>query len=190
LSSRALPLSLALLLSAGPVRGTGEATAVFAGGCFWGVESVFEHVHGVRAVVSGYADGMIEAVRVRYDPGQVSYRELLEVFFLIAHDPTQRDRQGPDVGPEYRAVVYYGSAEQRQAVTGYLTELEHAHRFRKPIVTEVRPLGPFRVAEAFHQNYAVRHAQDPYILINDAPKLERLRRTYPALFQERSALVE
>ena len=190
MTSRALLLFLALLLSPGRARGTGAATAVFAGGCFWGVESVFEHVHGVRAAVSGYADGMIEAVRVRYDPEQVSYRELLEVFFLIAHDPTQRDHQGPDVGPEYRAVVYYGTAEQRQAVTGYVTELEQGHRFSKPIVTEIRPLGPFRVAEALHQNYAVRHAQDPYIVSNDAPKLERLRRTYPALFRERSALVE
>ncbi|HTL05735.1 MAG TPA: peptide-methionine (S)-S-oxide reductase MsrA [Gemmatimonadales bacterium] len=190
MTSRAALLTLALLCSAGRARGSGEATAVFAGGCFWGVESVFEHVHGVRAAVSGYADGMIEAVRLRYDPEQVSYRELLEVFFLIAHDPTQRDRQGPDVGPEYRAVVYYGSPEQRQAVMGYLAELEGSHRFSKPIVTEVRPLGPFRVAEPFHQNYAVRHAKDPYIVINDAPKLERLRRAYPGLFQERSALVE
>lgn len=167
-----------------------EATAVFAGGCFWGVESVFEHVRGVRSVVSGYADGGIEAVRVDYDPATVTYRELLQVFFTVAHDPTQRDHQGPDVGPEYRAVVYYGSVEQRQLVDSYVAELERVHRFAGPIVTEVRPAGPFRAAESFHQDYAARHPNEPYIVLNDAPKLERLRRDFPKLFRERRSVSE
>jgi peptide-methionine (S)-S-oxide reductase len=180
-----------VLLVAGRAAATttdpGPATAVFAGGCFWGVESVFEHLRGVRSVVSGYTGGQIEAVRVGYDPTEISYRELLQVFFLIAHDPTQRDRQGPDVGPEYRAVVYYGDEAQRDEIRRYLVELEAEHRFAKPIVTEVQPLGAFRVAEAFHQNYASRHPDDPYIVVNDLPKLERLRRGFPRLYREQRA---
>lgn len=161
-----------------------DATAVFAGGCFWGVEAVFEHVRGVRSVASGYADEGIEAVRIVYAPDQVSYEDLLSVFFRVAHDPTQRDHQGPDVGPEYRAVVYYRTAEQHQRVTTYIAELERSRRFPGPIVTEVRALGTFRVAETFHQDYAARHPDDPYIVVNDAPKMLLLRRAFPALYRE------
>lgn len=162
-----------------------EATAVFAGGCFWGVEAIFEHLRGVGSAVSGYAGGGIEAVRVVYDPGQVTYRELLEVFFTVAHDPTSRDRQGPDAGVEYRAVVYYLDGGQREAVERYVGELQTARVFAKPIVTEIQPLQAFRVAEPFHQDYAAKHPNDPYIMVNDAPKLERLRREFPTLFRER-----
>ena len=165
---------------------TREETAVFAGGCFWGVEAVFEHLRGVRSVVSGYTGaGAIETVQIRYTPGELSYRQLLEVFFAIAHDPTQRDRQGPDEGPEYRAVVYYADAAQHRAVETYVAELERSHTFSRPIVTEIQPLGAFQVAEAFHQDYAARHPNDPYIVSNDLPKLERLRRRFPDLYRER-----
>jgi len=184
-------LALALLLppAAAPAS-RADATAVFAGGCFWGVESVFEHLRGVRSVISGYTDGGIESVRVDYDPAQISYRELVQVFFTVAHDPTQRDRQGPDAGPEYRAVVYYQSAEQRELVEAYIAELEGAHSIAGPIVTEVRPLGRFQVAESFHQDYAAQHPDEPYVVVNDAPKLERLRRAYPKLFRERRSVSE
>jgi peptide-methionine (S)-S-oxide reductase len=160
---------------------------VLAGGCFWGVEEVYEHIRGVRSVTSGYADGIVEAVRIVYDPEAVSYRELLEVFFSIAHDPTSRDRQGPDAGPEYRAVVYYDGAAQETAARHLVGELTNTHAYAKPIVTEIRPLGTFRVAEPFHQDYAARHPNDPYIVINDLPKLERLRRSFPKLYREQRA---
>ena len=180
-------LLLALLRPAAP--GTAPQaypTAVFAGGCFWGVESIFEHLHGVRSAVSGFAGGHIEAVRVEYDSQQIRYGELLEVFFRVAHDPTQRDRQGPDVGPEYRAVVFYQSADQQRLAKAYLVDLERARIFSRPIVTEVRPLDAFRIAEPFHQDYAARHPEDPYIVVNDAPKLTLLRRVFPKLFRDRT----
>ena len=161
-----------------------EATAVFAGGCFWGVEAVFEHLRGVITATSGYAgEGSVEAVRVVYDPSVISYRQLLEVFFRVAHDPTLRDRQGPDVGPEYRAIVFYANPDQRAAIQDYLQLLARERVFSKPIVTEVQPLESFEVAEAFHQDYAQRHPNDPYIVVNDHPKLERLRRAFPALYE-------
>ena len=185
-----LLLSLLLLLRPPAPAPREDATAVFAGGCFWGVESVFEHLRGVRSAVSGYTDRGIESVRLVYDPGQVSYRELLEVFFTVAHDPTLRDRQGPDIGPQYRAVVYYLSAEQRGQVDAYLGELARARRFARPIVTEVRPLGSFTVAEALHQDYAARHPKEAYVVVNDAPKLARLRQLFPGLFRERQPVSE
>lgn len=175
-----------------------EDTAVFAGGCYWGVESVFEHVRGVRAATSGFAfadtasrspqgepprAGYAEAVRVAYDPSQVSYQQLLEVFFLIAHDPTQRDRQGPDVGPQYRSVVFVAGDEQRTAVGTYLAQLRSAASYARPIVTEVAPLRAFRPVEESQQDYAARHPTASYILVNDAPKLEALRRRFPALYR-------
>jgi peptide-methionine (S)-S-oxide reductase len=125
----------------------------------------------------------VEAVRVVYDPSVVTYRQLLEVFFRVAHDPTLRDHQGPDYGPEYRAIVYYGNPEERAAVQDYMERLVREGLIARPIVTEVQPLGSFEIAEPFHQNYAERHPSDPYIVINDHPKLERLRRAFPALYQ-------
>jgi peptide-methionine (S)-S-oxide reductase len=186
----ALALVIVLRAPQSRAEARSDTTAVFAGGCFWGVEAIFEHLRGVGSAVSGYAAGGVEAVRVVYDPGQISYREMLEVFFTIAHDPTSRDRQGPDTGPEYRAVVYYLDMGQREAVERYVAELQKARVFARPIVTEIQPLGGFRVAEPFHQDYAAQHPHDPYIVVNDAPKLERLRREFPRLFRERKPAAE
>ena len=182
-----------------PGRESAEATAVFAGGCFWGVESVFKHLRGVRSATSGFAGGVVvhpsyeevssgqtghvETVRVVYDPSQITYRQLLEVFFTVAHDPTQRDRQGPDVGPQYRAVVFFEDVVQREIAEAYVTELENAKVFRKPIVTEINPLEIFYPAEAYHQDYAAHHPTDPYIVFNDLPKLRHLRDAYPNLYK-------
>ena len=172
-------------------------TLVLAGGCFWGVEAVFEHVRGVQSVTSGYASYgspnedhspvPIEAVRVTYDPKVITHRQLLEVFFTIAHDPTSRDRQGPDAGPEYRAVVFNASDEEQQASEAYRDELTRQRRFARPIATEVRRLADFQIAEPFHQDYASRHPNDAYIVYNDAPKLVRLKQQFPALYQEQRA---
>jgi peptide-methionine (S)-S-oxide reductase len=177
-------------------------TAVFAGGCFWGVEAVFEHLKGVSSATSGYAGGAAhspsyeevssgttghaEAVLVVYDPGQISYEQLLQIFFTVAHDPTQLNRQGPDVGTQYRSAVYYRNAGQRQATERYIAKLGEARVYRNPVVTEVAPLQRFYRAEDYHQNYLVRHPNQPYIVINDVPKLEHLRKAFPALYRERS----
>ena len=197
-----LPVALCPSLDLGghwPQRAPVEATAVFAGGCFWGVEAVFEHMRGVHSATSGYAGGTVanpsyeevssgrtghvETVRVVYDPSRITYRQLLEVFFTVAHDPTQRDRQGPDVGPQYRAVVFIQTAEQREIAEAYVTELGSANVFRKPIVTEINPLEFFYPAEAYHQDYAAHHPTDPYIVFNDLPKLRHLRNAYPNLYR-------
>jgi peptide-methionine (S)-S-oxide reductase len=176
-------------------------TAVFAGGCFWGVEAVFEHLKGVSSATSGYAGGSAaspsyeqvssgatghaEAVLVVYDPSEISYDQLLQIFFTVAHDPTQLNRQGPDVGTQYRSAVFYRTAAQRQATEGYIAKIREARVYRGAIVTEVAPLRAFHEAEAYHQDYLVRHPNQPYIVINDAPKLEHLRRAFPALYRER-----
>ncbi len=172
-------LTAAMALTAGRAP---EARAVFAGGCFWGVEWVFEHVKGVQRAIAGYGPGEVESVELRFDPGTVSYRELLEIFFLVAHDPTSRDRQGPDAGPEYRAIVFPADSGQRREVEAYISELTTSHAFSQPIVTEVQPLTTFRMAEAFHQGYAARHLTDPYIATNDVPKLARLKARFPSLY--------
>jgi peptide-methionine (S)-S-oxide reductase len=176
-------------------------TAVFAGGCFWGVEAVFEHLKGVSSATSGYAGGSApspsyeevssgttghaEAVLVVYDPGEISYDQLLQIFFIVAHDPTQLNRQGPDVGTQYRSAVYYRNAAQRQATEKYIAKIREARLYRGEVVTEVAPLGEFHPAEAYHQNYLVRHPNQPYIVVNDAPKLDRLRKEFPGLYRER-----
>jgi peptide-methionine (S)-S-oxide reductase len=181
-----------------PTRTT--ETAVFAGGCFWGVDAVFKHVKGVVQVVSGYAGGKAptahyelvstgetghaESVEVTYDPAQVSYRQLLQVFFTVAHDPTELNRQGPDVGSQYRSAIFYESDEQQKAAQAYITELSHTHMFSKPIVTQVAPLDRFFAAEAYHQNYLAQHMTQPYIVYNDLPKLDKLEKTYPALYRQ------
>jgi peptide-methionine (S)-S-oxide reductase len=177
-----------------------EATAVFAGGCFWGVEAVFEHLKGVKSAVSGYAGGGVaspsyqevstgstghaEAVQVVYDPAQVSYEQLLHVFFSVAHDPTELNRQGPDVGTQYRSAIFYANEEQHQAAEAYVTQLRAAKAFPGPIVTEISPLRAFYPAESYHQHYLMRHPHSPYIVINDAPKLEHLRQQFPALYRD------
>ncbi len=173
-------------------------TAIFAGGCFWGVEAVFEHMKGVKYAESGYAGGHVaspnygqvsagstghaEAVRVVYDPAEVSYGTLLQIFFAVAHDPTQLNRQGPDVGTQYRSAVFYRNADQQKAVESYISKLTSAKVFSRPIVTQVVPLDKFYLAEAYHQDYLVRHPNQPYIVINDAPKLEHLKKDFPQLY--------
>jgi len=173
-------------------------SAVFAGGCFWGVEAVFEHVKGVTEVVSGYsggsadsaqyervssgATGHAEAVRVSYDPARVSYGQLLKVFFSVAHDPTELNRQGPDTGTQYRSAIFYANDEQKRVAEAYIAQLDAARAFPRPIVTQLNPLKAFYTAEAYHQDYLARHPNQPYIVINDLPKLANLQRQLPALY--------
>jgi len=184
----------------------GEQVAVFAGGCFWGVEAVFDHVRGVRKAWAGYAGGSAdtasydrvsdgdtghaESVKVLYDPRQVSYGQLLKVFFSVALDPTQLDRQGPDVGSQYRSVVFYATPQQQQVAKAYISQLAVAHAFDAPIVTQVAPLRGFYVAEAYHQNYAALHPDNPYIVYNDAPKVVHLKQWLPALYRPQTQVVE
>ena len=177
-----------------------QQTAVFAGGCFWGVDAVFRHVKGVTQVESGYAGGSAEtahydvishggtghaeSVRVRFDPAQISYRQLLEVFFKVAHDPTTRNRQGPDVGGQYRSAIFYTSAEQQQAASDYVRQLTEAHAFPAPIVTQITALPEFFPAEEYHQNFYALHQYMGYIQAYDVPKLKRLREQFPGLYRE------
>jgi peptide-methionine (S)-S-oxide reductase len=177
----------------------GDATAVFAGGCFWGVDAVFKHVKGVSKVVSGYSGGsaatakyMIvgtgttghaESVEVTYDPAKVSYAELLKVFFSVAHDPTQLDRQGPDRGTQYRSAIFYASPAQQQVAQNYIAQLDKANTFGKPIVTQVVALDKFYPAEDYHQNYLALHPDQPYIVYNDLPKLAELKKEFPAYYK-------
>jgi peptide-methionine (S)-S-oxide reductase len=174
-------------------------TAVFAGGCFWGVDAVFKHVKGVSEVVSGYAGGSAatahydqvsdgntghaEAVRVRFDPAQVSYQQLLQVFFSVAHDPTQLNRQGPDTGSQYRSAIFYTSLEQQTIANNAIRQLTVARTFSSAIVTQVVPLQQFYPAEDYHQNYLALHPNQPYIIFNDKPKVEQLRKQFPALYR-------
>jgi peptide-methionine (S)-S-oxide reductase len=176
----------------------GQQTAVFAGGCFWGVDAVFKHVKGVSNVVSGYAGGSAatahyeqvgngdtghaESVQVTYDPAAVSYGTLLKVFFTVAHDPTELNRQGPDTGPQYRSTIFYANDEQRAAASAYIAELNKSGMFRKPIVTTLEALKAFYPAEAYHQNYLALHPTQPYIVYNDLPKLEALKARLPELY--------
>ncbi|HXY18863.1 MAG TPA: peptide-methionine (S)-S-oxide reductase [Gemmatimonadales bacterium] len=193
-------LTAAVLISAGsPGRAPAHAqqhpraTAVLAGGCYWGVESVYRHVRGIVSVTSGYAapaDGpRVEAVRIVYDPSVVTYRRILDVFFLVVHDPTQLDRQGPDVGPAYRSVVFAGDGDQRRTVQAYVHSLGAARVFTRPIVTQVAALRSFEAVDASQQNYAARHPADPYIVQNDAPKIEALRLRFPDLYVAESGRV-
>jgi len=176
----------------------GEQVAVFSGGCFWGVQAVFAHVRGVTSVTSGYTGGSAraatydevsaggsghaESVRITYDPSRVSYGQLLRVFFGVAHDPTQLNRQGPDRGTQYRSAVWYANAEQERVVRAYIEQLTREKAFARPIVTQVAPLGEFYPAEAYHQDYAFLHPDALYIVINDRPKVEHLRRALPELY--------
>lgn len=175
-----------------------QQTAVFAGGCFWGVDAVFKHVKGVDRVVSGYAGGgastaqyetvstgttgHAESVEVTYDPSRVSYNDLLEVFFA-AHDPTELNRQGPDEGTQYRSAVFYTTADQKKAADAYIAKLDRAKAYSDPIVTQVVALKGFFPAEAYHQNYLQQHPDNPYIVINDLPKLALLREKFPQLYK-------
>jgi peptide-methionine (S)-S-oxide reductase len=167
---------------------------VLAGGCFWCVEAVYKQLDGVLSVTSGYAGGTpdtadyhtvssgrtdhAEAVEVRFDPRRITYGQLLRVFFSIAHDPTQRDRQGPDVGRQYRSVIFYADEEQKRVAEAYIRQIEAARIFDAPIVTEVRPLEAFYEAEPYHQDYADRNPLNPYIMFNAQPKVRKVRKHF------------
>jgi len=190
-----LAMSASSLARAAPT----EQTAVFAGGCFWGVDAVFKHLKGVSSVESGYAGGQAvtahyeqvsrgdtdhaEVVRVRFNPLLISYQQLLHVFVGVAHDPTQLNRQGPDTGSQYRSAIFYTSTEQQKMATDYIRRLTAARTFLAPIVTQIVPLQQFYPAEAYHQNYLALHPDQPYIRFHDMPKLERLREKFPQLYQ-------
>lgn len=177
----------------------GQETAVFAGGCFWGVQAVFQHVKGVKSAVSGYAGGTVaspsyeqvstgttghaEAVRVVFDPSKVTYGQLLRVYFSVAHDPTQLNYQGPDHGTQYRSEIFYTSDTQKRIAAAYIDQLSKAKVFSKPIVTKLERAATFNVAESYHQNYATEHPNDMYIRINDAPKVENLKKELASLYK-------
>ena len=177
-----------------------KETAVVAGGCFWGIQTVFQHVKGVKDATSGYSGGSVasptyedvssgdtghaESVKITFDPSQVSYGQLLKVFFSVAHDPTQLNRQGPDTGSQYRSVIFYANDEQKHIAEAYISQLTQAKSFPRPIVTQVVPLKAFYMAEGYHQNYAMLHPDNPYIAINDAPKVEHLRQQLPDLYKK------
>jgi peptide-methionine (S)-S-oxide reductase len=179
----------------------GEQTAVLAGGCFWGIEAVFEHVKGVIDAASGYAGGSAstamydvvssgrtghaEAVRIKYDPSQISYGQLLKVFFSVAHDPTQLNRQGPDRGTQYRSAIFCVDENQKRIAQAYIEQLNKANVFEGPIVTTVGVGSPFYVAEDYHQDYVVHHPNEPYIVMHDLPKVANLRKQFPSLYMQR-----
>ena len=176
----------------------GKQTMVIAGGCFWGIQAVFQHVKGVISATSGYSGGdaktaeyevvstgntgHAESVQVVYDPSQITYGQLLKIFFSVAHDPTELNRQGPDTGTQYRSSIFYNSDEQKKIAEAYIAQLEQAKLFSSPIVTKVVPLRAFYTAEAYHQDYATRHPESPYIMFNDAPKVAHLREQFPNLY--------
>jgi peptide-methionine (S)-S-oxide reductase len=176
-----------------------KQTAVVAGGCFWGIQAVFQHVKGVVSATSGYAGGSVknpdyetvsggrtghaESVQIVYDPSKVSYGELLRVFFSVALDPTEVNRQGPDQGTQYRSVIFYGNDDQKRIAEAYIAQLDQAKVFRGKIATQVTPLQAFYPAEGYHQNYATVHPNDPYIVYNDAPKVANLRKEFPELWK-------
>jgi len=167
-------------------KSSGRATAVLAGGCFWGVQLVFQHVRGVTRATSGFANGA-ESVEIEYDPSKVTYGQLLHVFFAVVHDPTQLDRQGPDVGKEYRSAIFVSTDSQTRIARAYVEQLNQGKIFGKPVVTEVTKLPRFSPADASHQDYATRNPDDVYIRMYDAPKLERLKAVFPGLYEEKKA---
>ena len=184
---------------------SGEESVVFSGGCFWGVQAVFQHVKGVISATSGYSGGEAktakydlvstgetghaESVKVVYDPAQVTYGQLMHIFFSVAHDPTELNRQGPDDGTQYRSVVFYTTPDQLRLTTAYIAQLNDAHAFKHAIVTQVVPLKAFYAAEAYHQNYATEHPDSMYIWTNDAPKVENLKKEFPQFYRGSPQLV-
>jgi peptide-methionine (S)-S-oxide reductase len=179
--------------------------AVLSGGCFWGVQGVFEHVRGVKQVISGYAGGdkstaeyevvstgntgHAESVKITFNPAEISYGQLLQVFFSVAHDPTQLNRQSPDVGTQYRSSIFYADKSQQRIAEAYIAQLNQSKVFASPIVTRVDPLKGFYAAESYHQDYLVHNPHNPYIVWNDLPKVENLKKTFPALYVEQPVLV-
>ena len=180
-------------------KAKGKESAVLAGGCFWGVQAVFQHVKGVISATSGYAGGTVknpeyevvstgktghaESVKIVYDPSKITYGQLLRIFFSVAHDPTELNRQGPDTGTQYRSAIFYSNDEQKTIAEGYIAQLDKAKVYPSRIVTEVAPLNAFYEAESYHQDYAERHPDNPYIMYNDAPKVANLRQQFPDLYK-------
>jgi peptide-methionine (S)-S-oxide reductase len=178
---------------------TGKQTIVLAGGCFWGVEAVFEHIKGVTDVRSGYAGGKgsasyeevstgdtgyAESVQITYDPSKITYGKLLKVFFAVAHDPTEVNRQGPDTGTQYRSAIFYSNDEQKRIAQAYIDQLNKAKVFHRSLATQLSALDSFHEAESYHQNYLANHPNEPYIVYNDLPKLENLRKEFPELYKD------
>ncbi|HEX3848485.1 MAG TPA: peptide-methionine (S)-S-oxide reductase MsrA [Steroidobacteraceae bacterium] len=184
-----------------PRTGGPAQTAVLSAGCFWGVQGVFEHVRGVRKVIAGYAGGErstadyervssgttghAESVKITFDPAEISYGQILQIAFSVVHDPTQLNRQGPDVGSQYRSDVFYGDEGQKRIAEAYIAQLNGTHVFARPITTHVDPLKGFYAAEDYHQDYLTRHPEVPYIAYYDLPKIESLKRTFPELYNGR-----
>src|SRR5262245_26966880 len=187
--------------AAGPVQ-----TAVLAGGCFWGVQGVYQHVRGVQQAVSGYSGGTkatadyetvsrgvtdhAESVEVRFDPGVISYGEILQIYFSVAHDPTQRDRQGPDTGRQYRSNIFFVDDSQKRIAEAYIAQLEKTKADGRPIVTRVDPLSAFYPAEAYHHDFMIKNPRHPYIVINDLPKVENLKKVFPVRFRDQPVTAE
>jgi peptide-methionine (S)-S-oxide reductase len=179
-------------------------TAVLAGGCFWGVQGVFEHVRGVQNVVAGYAGGErstaqyetvslggtghAESVKITFDPAAISYGQILQIAFSVVHDPTQLNRQGPDVGTQYRSAIFYADENQKRIAEAYIAQLDQAHSFPRPIVTRLEPLKGFYAAERYHQDYLIHNPTQPYIALYDLPKIENFKRTFPELYSGRPVL--
>lgn len=187
-----------------PAPNAKAETAVFAGGCFWGVQGVFQHVKGVSHAASGYAGGdartarydaigsgrtgHAESVRITYDPQQISYGKLLQIYFSVAHDPTELNRQGPDSGTQYRSTVFVQNGEQERVAKAYIAQLDQARAFGKPIATTIEAAKPFYLAEDYHQNYLTLHPGQPYIMINDLPKIDELKKLFPESYTAKPAL--
>jgi len=188
-----------------PATSSSLQTAVLAGGCFWGTQGVFEHVKGVRRVLAGYAGGEestaqyetvsrgntghAESIQITFDPTVISYADILHVFFSVAHDPTELNRQGPDTGTQYRSSIFYANAEQQKTAQAYIAQLNQAHAFKAPIVTRVDPLKGFYPAEGYHQDFLIRNPRYPYIVYNDLPKIADLKRELPQLYVEQPVMV-
>jgi peptide-methionine (S)-S-oxide reductase len=198
------PVAIAPPVLDNPKEAGAMQSAVLAAGCFWGVQGVFEHVRGVQKVVSGYAGGdkstaeyervssgttgHAESVRITFDPAQISYGQLLQIAFSVVHDPTQRNRQGPDTGTQYRSAIFYADAAQQRIAENYIAQLDRAHAFSRPIATQVVPLKGFYQAENYHQDYLVHHPTALYIEINDLPKVDNFKRTFPDLYSAQPVL--
>jgi peptide-methionine (S)-S-oxide reductase len=187
-------------------QSAGLETAVLAGGCFWGIQAVYQHVKGVKNAVSGYAGGAqkdavydtvssgrtthAESVRVTFDPREISYGKILQIYFAVAHDPTQLNRQGPDTGPQYRSEIFPQNEAQQKIAQDYIAQLDKTGAFKRPIVTKTQTMKvPFYAAEGYHQDYATKHPYQPYIVINDAPKVENLKKTFPDVWRDQPVTV-
>lgn len=205
-SARTMPVAPAPAVDESPADSTAtSAVAVLAGGCFWGVQGVFQHVKGVTGAVSGYAGGEkdtaeyehvgsgrtghAESVQVTYDPREITYGRLLQIYFSVVHDPTELNRQGPDVGPQYRSTIFPTTADQARIARAYIAQLNDAHVFRRPIATTIEPDRAFFAAEAYHQDFLTRHPSHPYIVFNDIPKVRALERAFPDRYRAEPTLV-